>query len=384
MYERFYNFQAKPFRLSPDPRFLYGSPGHSRALAYLRYGLQLGEGFIVITGGVGTGKTTLIKSLMNEVASENIVAAHLVTTQLEPDQLLGMVAASFGLANQNIPKAALLRNLETFMMARAREGKRVLLLVDEAHHLPADALEELRMLSNYQVGEKAILQSFLVGQSSFQQTIQSPSLEQFRQRVIAAHHLEPLDSQETRRYIEHRLGLVGWSGDPHITDDAFSSVHEYSKGVPREINMLCDRLLLHGCLEEIRELGRDAVNFVAEERRRELEIPDGVLGSDNDADSVSSETPRRETAQVVEDDSRHKPLSSDNGSDAVGSASLPSNTVSDAERRLLSIERRVDMMEKRAEENYQRLKKLIIMSTLAEKESDLPKILDFIGKVERM
>lgn len=379
MYERFYNFQAKPFRLSPDPRFLYESPGHSRALAYLRYGLQLGEGFIVITGNVGTGKTTLIKSLMKQVADENVVAAHLVTTQLEPDQLLGMVAASFGLANQNIAKAPLLRNLETFMTARAREGKRVLLLVDEAHHLPTEALEELRMLSNYQVGEKAILQSFLVGQPGFQSTLQSPQLEQFRQRVIAAHHLEALDKEETRHYIQHRLGLVGWTDDPRFTDDAYAAISESTRGVPREINLLCDRLLLHGCLEEIHELDAVAVNHIAEERRGEMSVPGGQA-----EDNVTESETEPESGQPARTMPGDKPNQFSSGRESLAPRPALNNTVSDAERRLIALERTVDALERQMDENYQRLKKLIIMTTLAEKETDLPQILDFIGKVERI
>ena len=167
MYEKFYNLKAKPFRLSPDPRFLFRSAAHSKALAYLRYGLQTGEGFVVITGGVGTGKTTLARLILSKINKSKVIAVELVTSQLESDDMLRLVAAALGLAHQDLPKSTLLRNIETYLMARAREGKRVLLLVDEVQNLSHGAMEELRMLSNFQVGERALLQTFLLGQDEF-------------------------------------------------------------------------------------------------------------------------------------------------------------------------------------------------------------------------
>lgn len=269
MYESFYKFSAKPFQLSPDPKFFFGSQGHKRAMSYLRYGLTQGEGFIVITGGVGTGKTTLVRTLFADLAEENIVAAQLVNTHLEADDTLRMVAASFGLAHEGASKAAILKNLETFLMARAREGKRVLLVVDEAQNLPPESLEELRMLSNFQAGGRSLLQSFLLGQNEFKNTIRSEGLEQLRQRIIAAFHLEPLGPEETRGYIEHRMRLVGWQGDPAISDDAHQAIFDITAGVPRRINNFCDRLLLYGYLEELHALEAGHVQEVADELRQE-------------------------------------------------------------------------------------------------------------------
>ncbi|MDH5191454.1 MAG: XrtA-associated ATPase [Gammaproteobacteria bacterium] len=265
MYETFYNLSTKPFNLSPDPRFFFGSKGHKRAMSYLRYGLNQGEGFIIITGDIGTGKTTLVRTLFAELANENVVAAQLVTTQLEADDMLRMVAAAFGLAHDRISKATLLKNIETFLLARAREGKRVLLVVDEAQNLPSRSLEELRMLSNFQVGEKALLQSFLLGQEEFRNTLQADGLEQLRQRVTAAYHLSPLDRDETKAYIEHRLKMVGWKNDPQLTEDAYDGIHAFTDGVPRRVNTLLDRLLLYGYLEEAHQFNRSVVNVVTEE-----------------------------------------------------------------------------------------------------------------------
>lgn len=277
MYESFYKLSAKPFQLSPDPRFFFGSQGHKRAMSYLRYGLSQGEGFIIITGGVGTGKTTLVRALFEDLAKENVIAAQLVTTHLEADDTLRMVAASYGLAHEGASKAAILKNLETFLLARAREGKRVLLVIDEAQNLPVGSLEELRMLSNFQSGGRALLQSFLLGQEEFKATLQSDGLEQLRQRVIAAYHLEPLVAEESRDYIEHRLKLVGWSGDPEFTPAAYGEIHAYTQGVPRKINTFCDRLMLFGYLEELHTLDVAQVREVIAELQQESPIMQGGL-----------------------------------------------------------------------------------------------------------
>ena len=238
-------------------------------MAYLRYGLEKREGFIVITGGIGTGKTMLVRHLLSELESSDVIAAQLVTTQVEPEDMLRIVCSSFGLGQESAPKSALLDKLEKFFRARDAEGKRVLLVVDEAQNLPARSIEELRMLSNFQVGGKSLLQSFLLGQIEFDQTIQSPGMEQFRQRIIAALHLKAMDSEETRSYIEFRLDLVGWKDDPQITAGAFEQIYDFTKGVPRRINNLCDRLFLFGCLEERHLLDEGAVRSVISEIEEE-------------------------------------------------------------------------------------------------------------------
>lgn len=272
MYTDYYGFSAKPFQLSPDPRFFFGSRAHTRALAYLRYGLSQGEGFIVITGGIGTGKTTLVKSLFQEFNQNQIVAAQLVTTQLEADELLRSVAASFGLPYEEIGKAALLKHFEDFLRGHARHGRRVLLVVDEVQNLPPKSLEELRMLSNFQVGESPLLQSFLLGQEEFRLTLQEPGMEQLRQRVIASSHLTPLSESETRDYIEHRLRVVGWEGwKPSFVEDAYAAIYRFTQGIPRLINIFCDRLLLYGFLEELNEFSEAAVESVGQELNQNVE-----------------------------------------------------------------------------------------------------------------
>lgn len=270
MYESFYGLQGRPFQLSPDPGFFFGSRNHRRAMSYLRYGLTQGEGFIVITGDVGTGKTTLVKTLFSDLSKENIVAAQLVTTQLEAEDLLKMAAASYGLAYEGLSKTTLLRNLEAFFIARAREGKRVLLVVDEAQNLPPASLEELRMLSNFQLAGRALLQSFLLGQNEFRKILQGEGIEQLRQRIIASYHLNPLDKDETKSYIYHRLQRVGWRDDPQFDDASFELIYQHTAGVPRKINTLCDRLLLFGYLEERHVIDVEVVQAVIDELNSEV------------------------------------------------------------------------------------------------------------------
>lgn len=265
MYEAFYKLKTKPFRLSPDPRFFFSSRGHKRALSYLRYGIRQGEGFIIITGDVGTGKTMLVSALFQLLPKENVIGTHIVTTQMQADDLLRMVAAGYGLPFQRVSKAGLLRSLESYFRGCVQEGKRVLLVVDEAQGLPRKAIEELRMLSNFQIKGRPLVQSFLLGQREFRTTMRSEGFEQLRQRVIAAYHLKPLDVEETRRYIEHRLRLVGWAGDPGFSEDVFDGIYAFTEGVPRRINTLCDRLLLYGYLEELHRIDPVVLNSVAQD-----------------------------------------------------------------------------------------------------------------------
>lgn len=272
MYEKFYGLTASPFQLSPDHRFFFESSVHRTALAHLTYGLSQGEGFIIITGEVGAGKTTLVGHLFETLDKQRFVAARVVSTQLQGDDMLRMVAAAFGLPIADTNKATLLRLVESFLLTNQQQGKRCLLVVDEAQNLSVSALEELRMLSNFQAGAHAPLQSFLLGQPQFRAILASPDLEQLRQRVIASYHLGPLAPAETRLYVEHRLRAVGWKQDPLLADDAYGAIYAATGGVPRRINTLCSRVLLLGFLEENHRLDRRHVERVAEELRRELEF----------------------------------------------------------------------------------------------------------------
>jgi len=290
MYEEFYGFTEKPFSLNPDPSFYYGSKEHNRVLAYLRYGINQGEGFIVVSGDIGAGKTTLIGALLEELCkTEDIIAAQLVTTQLEPDDLLKMVAGSFGLRYEGLSKSELLKEIENFLRSQAKDGKRVLLVVDEAQNLQHHSLEELRMLSNFQYEKHSLLQSFLLGQAEFRDTLRAPNQEQFRQRIIASYHLGPMDKSETRNYIEHRLKVAGWRGDPQIDIDVFAEVYKATNGIPRRINSLCDRVLLYAFTEEFHDITVKTVQDVVEELDEEIHFNrDGEPGSITEVVSQSS------------------------------------------------------------------------------------------------
>jgi len=269
MYEAFYQFKAKPFQLSPDPAFLFASHGHRRAMAYLVYGVHQGEGFIVITGEIGAGKTMLASTLARKVTTRTLVLAPIVSTSLEADDLVRTVASAFGLAQDN-NKAVLLNRIEQFLISCYKQGKRVLLVVDEAQNLPAKSLEELRMLSNFVRDGKPLLQTFLLGQPEFRRTLQGPDMEQLRQRVIASCHLGPLDGAETEAYILHRLRTVGWHDDPSFSSDVFAAIYQYTGGIPRRINLLCDRLLLMGRLDEKHAFTATDVAQVIEELNQEM------------------------------------------------------------------------------------------------------------------
>lgn len=273
MYEKFYNLTSMPFQLTPDSRFFFGSRGHSKAIAHLNYGLAQGEGFIIITGEVGAGKTTLVEWLRSQMDPVTYTVARVNTTQVSESDLFRLAMAGFGLSDESLTKAALLHRFEEVLRRHAANGRRCLLIVDEAQNLSLAALEELRMLSNITVDGRTSLQTILLGQPQFRRMLASPNLDQLRQRVLTSYHLGPLSQEETRAYVEHRLNAVGWNDDPHWDDDAFTAVFGHTGGIPRRINRLCTRVLLYGVLEETHQITRAVVDNTAVELQQDL---DGV------------------------------------------------------------------------------------------------------------
>jgi putative secretion ATPase (PEP-CTERM system associated) len=273
MYEAFYGLTSKPFQLNPDPSFFFGSKQHRRAKAYLEYGISRHEGFVVVTGEIGAGKTTTLRALIDGLHGSNVVIGHLVTTQLDAEDTLRMVGSAFGFKVKDVSKSELLVTLEAFLLSQTSQGKRCLLIVDEAQNLSARAVEELRMLSNFQYGNEALLQTCLVGQPEFRAILQRPEMEQFRQRVTATCHIGPMEADETHAYIEHRLKCAGSSGKPSFDSDVFDAIHRASQGIPRRINALCDRLLLLGFLSERTHLTLADVDEVVREIASEAEAP---------------------------------------------------------------------------------------------------------------
>jgi general secretion pathway protein A len=278
MYESYFGLTGKPFQLNPDPSFYFGSRGHKRAFAYLEYGLYQSEGFIIITGEIGAGKTTIVRSLLEQLDPQKVVAAQLVSTQLDADDMLRAIAVAFGIPVKGTDKAMLLAGIEAFLCQQAMDRKRALLVVDEAQNLSPRAIEELRMLSNFQLGDQALLQSFLVGQPELRGMMQSAQMQQLRQRVIASYHLGPLDPPETRAYIEHRLRHVGWNADPAFEEACFELIHTVTGGIPRRINTLCNRLLLAAFLAQRHTIQISDVEAIAAEVGEELG-PDAALST---------------------------------------------------------------------------------------------------------
>ena len=280
MYEEFYGLSANPFRLTPDRKFWFGSEGHRKAMSYLKYGLYQGEGFIVVTGDVGTGKSTLVSQLFSELDGNDIVAAQIGTTQIDADDAIRMICNAFELDVESRDKADLIAAFEEFLIDQNQMGKRVLLVIDEAQNLPIRTLEELRMLSNFNVGGQPLFQSFLIGQPQFLQTVAHRDLTQLQQRIIASYKLESMSRAETEDYIEHRLTAVGWNGTPAFDVEAHDAVYAETKGVPRLINTLANRIMLFASLEEATQVTGEMVATVIADQRKENATAAPSAGSD--------------------------------------------------------------------------------------------------------
>ncbi len=274
MYDEHYRLTGRPFQLTPDPEFWLATATHRKAMAYLGYGLAQGEGFIVITGEIGSGKTTLIGHLLSTIDHRRVAPIRIVSTAIEADDLLRIVATGLDIDPAGLAKAQLLTAIERGLNAVARTGRRTLLVVDEAQALPVSALEELRMLSNFQAGGHCVLQIVLLGQPEFRDRLHgSDRLEQLRQRVIAIHHLEPMAEDEVADYVAHRLSLVGWQGDPDFADDAFPALHRGSGGIPRRLNQLMSRVMLHGAIGDLKLIDAGIVEAVLADLDRDMKVP---------------------------------------------------------------------------------------------------------------
>lgn len=308
MYQAFYNLNGKPFQLTPDSAMLFPSKGHRRAMSYLLYGLEQGEGFVMITGAVGTGKTLLIQKLLEEVEHRNIAVASIASANLGGEDILPAVAAAFDLPFEGRSKEALLQELKQHLIELRARHAHVLLVVDEAQTLDPAALEMLRILSNFEVKGRALLQVFLVGQSELRRLIISNRMEQLRQRVIASHRMEPMEEAESLAYIMHRLHTVGWDHDPELAPGIYASIYRASGGVPRRINLIMDRLLLHGYLEELHALDESALATVLKEMRDEMPDMPVTLEAPAMPDLTDPSATR---TQSSDQDSQYETLESD-------------------------------------------------------------------------
>jgi type II secretory pathway predicted ATPase ExeA len=290
-----YGFREPPFQMTPDARLFFPSSVHRRAYAHLTYGLAQREGFIVVTGEVGAGKTTLVERLCSELDPDGFVIARIATTQVSGDDVLRLIAAAFGVSPDG-SKAALLLGIAATLRGADR---RHLLIVDEAQGLPLQALEELRMISNVTEAGTAPLQTILLGQPELRRIMASPDLTQLRQRVLASYHLGGLSREETHAYVEHRMRAVGWDGHPAWETAALDMVHAHSGGIPRRINRLCSRVLLGGALEGADLLTAPLVEATALELEEDLGgLPDArATASRLDADALEDLTQRVEALE---------------------------------------------------------------------------------------
>lgn len=308
LYESYYKLSADPFRLSPDHNFAYGHQGYANARAYLEYAFFQGEGFVMVTGEPGTGKTTLINEILAGLNQSQMKIATLTTTQLDTRDLLHMVAVLFGMRVSEVSKPALLMDLKKHLTELAERGWRCILVVDEAQGLSPSGLEELRLLANLQHKERLLIQICLIGQDQLRDLVHTPQMEHLRQRIIAAAHLKPLTLEETVDYVEHRLCHAGWKGDPSISEGALRQIHRHSGGIPRLINLICNRLFLFGGLESRHSFkNADALQVIGElqqeqllERESGLEADDAPgEATDLDASDCELSLPRFESVSLT-------------------------------------------------------------------------------------
>lgn len=264
MYKKFYGLAEKPFHIVPNPSYLFMSQKHQNALTYLEYGLMERVGFIMLTGEVGTGKTTLIRYLLENIESDMEVAV-IFNTNVSSDQILNLILHEFELTADTDDKAKIIDTLYLFLIDRYSQKKRVLLIIDEAQNLSKDALEEIRMLSNLQTDEEMLLQIMIVGQPELRQKLMRPELTQFSQRIAVSYHLSPLTKEETVQYISHRIAKAG--GENGIFQpDAIDLIYNASGGIPRTINLLCDAALVYGFADEIETINAAIMNQVIEDK----------------------------------------------------------------------------------------------------------------------
>ncbi|MGF1723853.1 ExeA family protein [Photobacterium nomapromontoriensis] len=251
MYESYFGFNDKPFKLTPDPRFFYASENHNKAMSYLHYGFERGDGFVVITGTSGMGKTTVACNLTNSLDSRTIIIK-INTASLSSYDIIKMIALNCDLPVSGLSKAEILMELEQYFHLVHQKDKRVLIVIDEAHHLLPEQLEELRMLSNFQFDNRPPVQTFLFGSIELEKMIRAPGMEQFRQRIIASCQLNAFDLKDTHAYIEDRLRTSGWEGTPMLDRSVYSLIKQQTLGIPRKINLLMDRVFLFAYLSEVK------------------------------------------------------------------------------------------------------------------------------------
>jgi general secretion pathway protein A len=268
MYEAFFGLKEKPFGIVPNPDYLYFSPRYKEALTFLEYGLMDNVGAVLLTGEIGIGKTTLIRYAINNLCNDSdVVAPVIYNTNLSPEQLIETILQSLQLPVEKESKAYNFERLNQFLLEQSEQKKRVLLTIDEVQNLPSDTLEEVRMLSNLQTDSQMLLQVLLVGQPEFRARIQKPELSQLAQRIAVNYHIEALEQAETMAYIQHRLSIAGRK-ESLFTDEALVQIYQASKGIPRNINLICDSALVYGFGYEMQTIGTEVIDQVLADKNK--------------------------------------------------------------------------------------------------------------------
>lgn len=255
MYQQFYGFQAMPFNITPDPKFLYLSPAHQEALSHLRYGIDERKGFIVLTGEVGCGKTTLCRTLLNDLDDDRYETVLILNPRIDEEQLILSILRELGEVVDEHNHADRTGILNEALMARIHAGKEIVMIIDEAQNLSFEVMEQIRLLSNLETDEQKLLQIILMGQPELKAKLREKRLRQFRQRVLVYYDLHPLDRKQTESYIQHRLSLAGANGRPRFTPRALGKVYRSTRGTPRLINNICDKALLSAYVRSADDVG---------------------------------------------------------------------------------------------------------------------------------
>jgi len=287
MYCKFYGLLRRPFEMTPDPAFLYLGEAHREGLAMLQYAVESRKGFVLLTGEVGTGKTTLLHALLSQLDARTS-SAFVFNPRLKPIDFFKVVFDEFGIAEPCRTKGDYLMALNRFLIAKLERDEATLLIVDEAQNLSAEMLEEIRLLSNLETATSKLLQIMLVGQPELGAMLARPELRQLRQRIVLRHHLWPFDPPECASYIDERLRLAGYTGKALFDRGALREIHEVTGGIPRLVNIVCDGALLLGFSRELPQIGRRAVAEVA----RDLDLGSGGRSAEEIGDRPEA-TPRR-------------------------------------------------------------------------------------------
>jgi type II secretory pathway predicted ATPase ExeA len=263
MYKEFFGLRASPFNVNPDPRYLFLTRHTEEALACLTYGIQSRKGFVLLTGEVGTGKTTLINKLLEWLRAQQVPTAFVFNSRMNVPQFLDYMMADFGIPCETRSKSQILMRLYNWLLERYRAGETAVLIVDEAQNLADEVLEEIRMLTNLETFTEKLLQIVLVGQTELEQKLKQPHLRQLRQRLTLRAKTHALAAEETKAYIQQRLRIAGSNGQPIFDGDAFTAIHRYSNGIPRVVNLICEHCLVSAFVDQQKTVGPTIVDAVA-------------------------------------------------------------------------------------------------------------------------